>query len=93
DVDSPGESVRVEIRYLSATRDRTGRKNDNVGFRQGATLQDVARWLDRQYGISVPGSQVMATLNGRGWKQSPSGLNTQVRDGDVIALFPPIAGG
>jgi molybdopterin converting factor small subunit len=35
----------------------------------------------------------MAILNGRGWEQLPLKLRTEIQDGDVICLFPPIAGG
>ncbi len=86
-------SVTVEIRYLVTLRDRTGRKQDEVRFPRSATLEDVARWLKRTHDLSVPAPEVMATLNGRGWNQLPAGMETMISDGDVIALFPPIAGG
>jgi molybdopterin converting factor small subunit len=86
-------SVRVEIRYLGALRDRAGHRQEEVDFPAGTTLSDIARWLSDSYQIAAPGSQAMAILNGRGWGQLPLKLGTEVRDGDVICLFPPIAGG
>jgi MoaD family protein len=85
--------VKVQIKYLAALRDRTGCRQEEVSFPPGATLQDVAAWLNGQYDLSLPNPQVMATLNGRGWEQFPSGLSTEIKEGDVICLFPPIAGG
>lgn len=86
-------SIKVEIKYLSALRDRTGRRQEEVYFPPGATLGDVIEWLNRQYDLSLPNPQVMAILNGRGWEQFPSRLSTEIEEGDVICLFPPVAGG
>ncbi|MDH7485075.1 MAG: MoaD/ThiS family protein [Anaerolineae bacterium] len=87
------DSVRVQIKYLASLRDRTGCRQEEVTFPAGATLGDVAGWLNRRYGFSLPNPQVMAILNGRGWEQFPARLSTEIREGDVIALFPPLAGG
>jgi MoaD family protein len=84
---------KVQIKYLAALRDRTGRRREEVSFPLGATLQDVAEWLNRRYALSLPNPQVMATLNGRGWEQFPLKLSTPIKQGDIICLFPPIAGG
>lgn len=70
-----------------------GHRQEEVSFSPCATLQDVADWLNQRYALSLPGPQVMATLNGRGWEQFPSKLSTEIKEGDVICLFPPIAGG
>ena len=84
---------KVQIKYLAALRDRTRRKREEVSFPSGATLRDVAEWLNQHYALSLPNPQVMATLNGRGWEQFPSKLSTEIKEGDIISLFPPIAGG
>ena len=85
--------TRVEIKYLAALRDRTGRRREELTFPPGTTLQDVAGWLNEQYDLSLPDPQVMATLNGHGWNQLPLKLSTRLKRGDVILLFPPVAGG
>lgn len=86
-------NVNVRIKYLSVLRDRTGHREEEVSFPPGTTLQDVAAWLNERYGLSLPDPQVMVTLNGKGWEQYPLKLSTQVKEGDVILLFSPIAGG
>jgi MoaD family protein len=84
---------KVQIKYLAALRDRTGRKREEVSFPSGTTLRDVAKWLNQHYALSLPNPQVMATLNGQGWEQFPLKLATEIKEGDIICLFPPIAGG
>ena len=85
--------ARVQIRYLAALRDRTGCRQEEVSFPPGSTLQDVQGWLNERYDLSLPDPQVMATLNGNGWNQFPLKLSTNIDEGDIICLFPRIAGG
>jgi molybdopterin converting factor small subunit len=85
--------IKIRIKYLTALRDRTGRREEEVSFPPGATLQDVATWLRERHGLSLPDPQIMATLNGRGWEQFPLKFATPLEDGDEIFLFSPIAGG
>jgi len=85
--------VSVQIKYLSALRDLTGRRSDTVSLHQGAMLRDAVDWLNERYALSLPNSRTMMVLNGRGWQQLPAGLHTPLGDGDVLSLFPPISGG
>jgi molybdopterin converting factor small subunit len=85
--------VKVNVRYLSAIRDKTGKRVDELALPEGSTLTEVAAWLKQSYGIVVPGPELMSTLNGYGWNQVPGGLATELREGDEIALFPLLSGG
>jgi len=87
------ENVKVIIKYLVMLRDKTGRRQDEVVFLKGTTLSNLTDWLNNRYELSLPNLEVMATLNGRGWGQLPLGLSTEIKEGDVICLFPPIFGG
>jgi MoaD family protein len=86
-------NVNIQIKYLVTLRDRTRKRQEQVSFLQGSTLRDVAEWLKEQYAFSLPNPQIMTILNGRGWEQFPQKLSTEIQDGDVICLFPPISGG
>ena len=85
--------VNIQITYLVNLRDRTGKRQEQVSFSQGSTLQDVAEWLNGRYGLVLPDPQIMTISNGRGWDQYPQKWLTEIRNGDVICLFPPISGG
>lgn len=87
------EHVRVLVKFLSALRDRIGVASQTLPLSQGSTLRTVSEHLAQQYGLKVPGDDIIATLNGHGWTQIPQGLDTPLVDGDVIHLFPPVAGG
>ncbi len=85
--------IRVRIRYLSAVRESTGKREDALELPGGSRLSAVAEWLKTRYGLGVPGPSLMSTINGYGWNQVPQGLSTELHDGDEIALFPLLSGG
>jgi molybdopterin converting factor small subunit len=87
------DCVTVEIKYLSALRDHTGRPAEEVSFPPGASLHDVAGWLQQRYALTLPAPQLFATLNGDGWHRLRQGLSTRIEEDDVICLFAPIDGG
>ena len=90
----PAHTVTVHVRYLSAVREKTGgRRQDELSLPAGSTLTTVADWLQKSYGMTVPGPSLMSTINGYGWNQVPGGLATELQQGDEIALFPLLSGG
>jgi molybdopterin converting factor small subunit len=88
-----GQSLTVRVRYLSAIRDKTGTRADDLCLPEGSTLSSVSSWLKDTYSLVVPGPDLMSTLNGYGWNQVPEGLATMLHEGDEIALFPLLSGG
>jgi len=90
---SATEQVSVLVKFLSVLRDRMGVGAVTVALPRGSTLRAVSSYLAQEYGLRVPGDNVIATLNGHGWQQTAQGLDTRLLDGDVIHIFPPIAGG
>ena len=93
DVASRMETISVEVRVLSALRDRAGTSESALVPPTGCTPHQVSQRLLEAYGLDAPSAQVMATLNGRGWAQTAQDRATELRDGDVICLFPPVSGG
>jgi molybdopterin synthase sulfur carrier subunit len=39
------------------------------------------------------GSLIAVLLNGMHYRHLPEGLNTLLKDGDQVSIFPPVAGG
>ena len=86
-------TITISIRYLSAIRENTGKRQDALAVPAGSTLSWVAAWLQETYGLAVPGPALMSTINGYGWNQVSGGLSAELHDGDEIALFPLLSGG
>ena len=85
--------MRFTIKYLVSVRDKTGKREEELDFPEGAMLKDVCKWLLESYGLKLPDPALMSTLNGRGWNQCPEKLYTRLQDGDRICIFSPISGG
>ena len=72
--------------------------------RPAATLREVLDELSRRFGAEFADSvydyqkgeaagHVLLMLNGRNYLSMPEGLETPLKEGDEISLFPPLAGG
>ena len=71
---------------------------------ENATVRGVLESLSDRYGreftdlIFDPNTKEVSThirvlVNGRHYNFLPKGLDTELQEGDEIALFPPVAGG
>ena len=98
-------STQVSIRFFTVLREVTTKKEETLQFDKGekVTVTTVLKTLSDQYGkpfaeyVYDPQTGTVKGflqfyING----QSLSGLNgleTQLRDGDVLAIVPPVGGG
>lgn len=97
--------MQVSVRFFTSLREIIGKKEVLFKFPEGetVTVNGILRRLSEQYGQSF----VEYVFNGRtnevkGFLQllvngrsisSISGLDTELTDGDVLALIPPVGGG
>jgi molybdopterin converting factor small subunit len=59
-----------------------------VAVEEGATVEDLLRSL----GIPLDEAKILV-INGISHGTSPSAVNYELADGDVVAIFPPVGGG
>jgi molybdopterin synthase sulfur carrier subunit len=79
--------MNVTVRLFAHLRTTAGTGEVPVTLAPGATAADAARAVsDRFPGLDVRGS--MVAVNAR----YATG-NTQLSDGDVVAVLPPVSGG
>ena len=72
---------------------------------EGTTLREFVQQLSLELGDETvpsvsdpdafqgPNRRILILLNGRHSSHLPDGLDTELADGDEVALFPPVAGG
>ena len=84
---------KVLVKFLGAVKDKVSKGEEEYQLPDGSTLNALAVRLQKSHRLSLLDPAIMVTLNGRGIRQLPRGLETRLGEGDVILLFPPIAGG
>ena len=76
--------MSITVRFFASLREQVGRERMEVPAAGLSTVQDVWR-------ASAPqeaDARVLAAVNAR-----HAALETEIRDGDEVAFFPPVTGG
>ena len=81
--------MRVTVTFFAAIRDAAGTAEERVELPDGSTVDGLLRELHRAHpALRALAGDTLVSLN-RGLGEG----STVLRDGDSVALFPPIAGG
>ncbi len=98
-------ALQVSVRFFTVLREVTGKKEENIEFSedQKATVGAVLKSLSERYGKSfteyvynpqtgeVKGF-LQFLINGKS-SGTLKALETDLADGDVLAIVPPVGGG
>ena len=76
---------RVTVKFFASLKEQLGCDGARVEIGQVATAADV--WLQAAGGKPLP-ANVLVAIN-----MEYTDLNSEVRDGDEVAFFPPVTGG
>ncbi|MBS7607662.1 MAG: ubiquitin-like small modifier protein 1 [Candidatus Bathyarchaeia archaeon] len=99
------KGLRVSVRFFTTLREITGKREETLEFPEGehVTLASVLKRLSERYGKGfveyvydsktgdVKGF-LQFLINGRS-ASTLKGLETELADGDVLAIIPPVGGG
>jgi len=94
--------LNIIIKVFGRLRDEIKAREIVLSADDGATVGEVLKKFAEKYSVSsavfdtVTGRihrHILVALNGNAVSQLPDGLNTKIRDGDAIALLPPVGGG
>jgi len=97
--------MQVTVRFFTILRETTGKKEDTLQFPQDKkiTVDTVLKKLAQQYGKNIteyvydPRSGEVKSflqffINGKS-ASTLNGLQTELHDGDLVAIVPPVGGG
>ena len=97
--------LQVSVRFFTSLREITNKKEEILKFSEGAnvTVELVLKTLTQRYGQSFfkyvynkKTKEVKGFLhfliNGKS-ASTQNGLKTQLEDGDVLVILPPVGGG
>ena len=97
--------MKVSVRFFTSLREIIGKKEETLEFSddEKVTVDTVLQMLSRQYAIGFVDYVYDAeTHEVKGFLQflingtsssTMKGLQTELKDGDVLAILPPVGGG
>ena len=80
--------MTVTVRLFASYAESLGRSELELSVRDGATIEDVVRSLS-----TLPGAERLPPAPLVAVNCVYAARGTTVRDGDEVALIPPVAGG
>ena len=98
-------TLKVSVRFFTSLREITGKKEEKLEFptNEKVTVDKVLKTLSQQYGKRfVDYVYDSKTHEAKGFLQflvngtsasTMNGLQTELKDGDVLAILPPVGGG
>ncbi len=94
--------MKVEVKFFTSLREITGKKADEIQLQNAITVKELLNLLSEKYGekfreyIYNKKGKVQDFLsflvNGRNINVL-QGFDTELKQGDTIAIIPPVGGG
>ena len=94
--------MKVEVKFFTSLREITGKKADEIQLQSVITIEELLTLLSDKYGkkfteyIYDKKGKVQDFLsflvNGRNINVL-QGFDTELKQGDIIAIIPPVGGG
>lgn len=78
---------KITVKYFAMFREQAGVSEENLQL-DVATARDVFEQTRGRHGSSEPVGHCKVAIN-----DTMADWSTTVQDGDVVLLFPPVAGG
>lgn len=96
--------MQVTVQGYLTFKPALGRRVVDLADHPPPTLQDLLERLQADLGSEIPGLEFgphtakpsrvqVLLLNGQHLSHLSAGLQTPLKEGDVLSIFPPIAGG
>src|SRR4030067_3531555 len=95
-------SISIKIKFFTTLREIVGRKDEQIQLSASTTLEALLKQLSRKYGedfedyvydeLGKVRVHLQFLINGKS-ASTVQGLKTKLREGDEIAILPPVGGG
>ena len=94
--------MKITVKFFTSLREITGKKQDEIESSSTITLEELLNLLSKKYGQQFTDylynekgnvrTYIQILINGRAIK-ALQGFETRLKEGDTVAIFPPVGGG
>jgi len=94
--------MKVQVKFFTTLREVTGKKEEEVESSSTITVKELLTQLSKKYGREFRDyvyddkgevrTYIQVLINGRDIDVF-QGLETKLKEGDTVAIFPPVGGG
>ena len=94
--------MKIQVKFFTTLREVTGKKEEEVESSDTVTIKELLTRLSKKYGTEFTDyiydkkgnvrTYIQVLINGRDIDVF-QGLETKLKEGDTIAIFPPVGGG
>jgi len=95
-------TFRVTVKFFTTLREITGKKEEQIEFSRAATVESLLKQLSKKYGkefddyvydeLRNVSGHLHFLVNGQS-TTTLRGLRTRLKEGDQVAILPPVGGG
>lgn len=80
--------MRIRIQYYASLRELVGTPSEELNLEEGARIEDLMRRIKETHKPLKGLKRILIAVNGEYME-----INRDLREGDLVALFPPVSGG
>jgi molybdopterin synthase sulfur carrier subunit len=94
--------MKIEVKFFTSLREITGKKVDQLQMQNSITIDEFVTLLSERYGKNFreyiynkkgePQEFLSFLINGTNINNM-QGLDTKLKNGDIVAILPPVGGG
>lgn len=94
--------MEIIVKFFTVLREITGKKDEKAEFSNSPTINDLLNYLSRKHGRQFRDYVYNASGKPRGYLQflingksitTLEGFRTRLKEGDKVAIIPPVGGG
>jgi len=97
-----GSEMKVQVKFFTTLREITGKKEEEIESSSTITVKELLTRLSKKYSREFMDylydekgdirTHIQILINGRDIDVF-QGLETKLKEGDTVAIFPPVGGG
>jgi molybdopterin synthase sulfur carrier subunit len=94
--------MKIEVKFFTSLREITGKKIDKIQIKNNTNIKELLRLLSEKHGekfreyIYNEYEEIQGFLsflvNGKNINNM-QGLDTKLKEGNIVAILPPVGGG